>query len=66
MSTWFFLDRVNKQDADFQDELVLREFNRYQGLLNTYLKLRKSMAMPNEVSMDSQSSSEKGSRDETK
>lgn len=66
MATWFFLDRVNKKDADFQDELVLRELNRYQGLLNTYLKLRKSMAVPNEILMDSPSPSEEGSHDETK
>jgi hypothetical protein len=43
MSTWFFLDRVNKQDADFQDELVLREMNRYQNLLQVYLKYQKSI-----------------------
>jgi len=41
MATWFFLDRVGRRDSDYQDDLVIKELNRYKTLLDTFMKFRK-------------------------
>lgn len=42
MSTWFFLERRDQRESDFQDELIIKEHNRYQATLNQLLKYRKA------------------------
>lgn len=41
MSTWFFLQRRDKRESDYQDDLVIKELNRFKSLLDSFLKLRK-------------------------
>ncbi len=47
MASWFFLDRVGRRDSDYQDDMVVKELNRYKSLLDTFLKLRKSLIEQN-------------------
>ena len=47
MASWFFLDRVGRRDSDYQDDMVVKELNRYKSLLDTFLKLRKSFVEQN-------------------
>ncbi len=47
MASWFFLDRMGKKDSDYQDDMVVKELNRYKSLLDTFLKLRKSLIEQN-------------------
>jgi hypothetical protein len=42
MASWFFLDRVGRKDSDYQDDLVVKELNRYKSLLDTFIKFRKA------------------------
>jgi hypothetical protein len=42
MSAWFFLQRRDQRESDFQDELIIKEHNRYQATLNQLLKYRKA------------------------
>lgn len=42
MSAWFFLERRDQRESDFQDELVVKEHNRYQATLNQLMKYRKA------------------------
>lgn len=42
MSAWFFLERRDQRESDFQDELIIKEHNRYQATLNQLLKYRKA------------------------
>lgn len=42
MASWFFLDRLGKNESDYQDDLVIKELNRYKTLLDTFMKFRKS------------------------
>ena len=42
MASWFFLDRVGRRDSDYQDDLVVKELNRYKSLLDTFMKFRKA------------------------
>ncbi len=41
-SSWYFLDRLGKKESDYQDDLVIKELNRYRSLLHDYMKFRKS------------------------
>ncbi len=41
MATWFFLDRVSQRNSDYQDDLVIKELNRYKSLLDGLMKFRK-------------------------
>ena len=41
MSTWFFLQRRDQRESDYQDDLVIKELNRFKSLLDSFLKLRK-------------------------
>jgi len=68
MASWFFLDRTNKKDADYQDEMVLRELNRYQNLLQLYLKYQKGMEgrLPSAVVKKTSDTECIGSKNETK
>ena len=40
MSAWFFLHRRNQRESDYQDDLVVKELNRFKSLLDSFLKLR--------------------------
>jgi len=42
MASWFFLDRMGRKESDYQDDLVVKELNRYRSLLDTFMKFRKS------------------------
>lgn len=42
MASWFFLDRVSAKDSDYQDDMVIKELNRYKSLLDTFMKFRKT------------------------
>lgn len=42
MATWFFLQRIEKRESDYQDELVNKELNRYRSLLESFMKYRKN------------------------
>lgn len=44
MSVWFFLQRRDQREQDFQDENVIKELNRYQATFNQLLKYRKMQA----------------------
>ena len=41
MSAWFFLQRRDQREQDFQDENVIKELNRYQATFSQLLKYRK-------------------------
>lgn len=41
-SSWYFLDRLGKKESDYQDDLVIKELNRYRSLLQDYMRFRKS------------------------
>ncbi len=41
MSAWFFLQRREQRESDIQDELLIKEVNRYQNLLSQFMKYRK-------------------------
>lgn len=41
-SSWYFLDRMNRKESDYQDDLVIKELNRYRSLLHDFMKFRKS------------------------
>jgi hypothetical protein len=41
MASWFFLDRIGRKESDYQDELVIKELNRYKSLLDGFMKFRK-------------------------
>ena len=57
MSAWFFLQRRDQRESDFQDELIIKEHNRYQATLNQLLKYRKAR-------LDSTLTQEPNSKDE--
>ncbi len=38
---------MGKKDSDYQDDMVVKELNRYKSLLDTFLKLRKSLIEQN-------------------
>lgn len=42
MATWFFLGRISQKNSDYQDDLVIKELNRYKSLLETFMKFRKN------------------------
>lgn len=42
ISSWYFLDRLKVKDSDYQDDLLIKELNRYRSLLHDYMKFRKS------------------------
>jgi hypothetical protein len=44
ISSWYFLDRVGRKESDYQDDMVIKELNRYRSLLQDYMKFRKSQA----------------------
>lgn len=44
MSAWFFLERRDQREHDFQDEHVIKELNRYQNLLGQLMRYRKAKA----------------------
>lgn len=41
-ASWYFLDRMGKKDSDYQDDMVIKELNRYRSLLEGFMKFRKS------------------------
>lgn len=43
LASWFFIDRYMQKEADYQDEQVAKEMNRYQSYLSQLLKYRKTM-----------------------
>jgi len=44
LSAWFFLQRRDQREQDFQDENVMKELNRYQATFNQLMKYRKMQA----------------------
>lgn len=42
LATWFFLQRIDKREGDYQDESVNKELNRYRSLLDSLMKYRKN------------------------
>lgn len=42
IASWFFVQRADKRESDFQDDLVNKELNRYRTLLDTLMKYRKN------------------------
>jgi hypothetical protein len=61
MASWFFLDRMGRRDSDFQDDMVIKELNRYKSLLDTFMKFRKSQIEQNSVDVQDDQSSKKPS-----
>lgn len=43
MSAWFFLHRRDQHESDYQDDLVIKELNRFKSLLDSFLKLRRHL-----------------------
>jgi hypothetical protein len=43
LASWFFLNRIGKKYIDYQDDMVVKELNRYKSLFDKFLKLRKSL-----------------------
>lgn len=41
MSSWFFLQRIERRESDLQDEMVLKEIQRYQSYLTQLMNYRK-------------------------
>ena len=41
-SSWYFLDRMKVKDSDYQDDMLIKELNRYRSLLHDFMKFRKS------------------------
>jgi hypothetical protein len=54
MSSWFFLQRRDQRDHDFQDEQVIKELNRYQATLTQLLKYRKVQFEGSDKRLDSE------------
>ena len=42
IASWYFLDRMGRKDSDYQDDMVIKELNRYRSLLEGFMKFRKS------------------------
>jgi hypothetical protein len=42
MSSWFFLQRMERRESDLQDEMVIKEIQRYQACLTQLLSYRKA------------------------
>ena len=42
MASWYFLQRREQRESDFQDDLLIKEVNRYQNLLGQFIKYRKA------------------------
>lgn len=42
MSSWFFLQRMERRESDLQDEMVIKEMQRYQVCLTQLLSYRKA------------------------
>lgn len=42
ISSWFFLDGLKAKESDCQDNLLIKELNRYRSLLQDYMRFRKS------------------------
>ncbi len=42
MASWFFLQRREQRESDIQDDLLIKEVNRYQNLLGQFMKYRKA------------------------
>lgn len=42
MATWFFLGRISQKNSDYQDDLVIKELNRFKSLLDTFMKFQKN------------------------
>lgn len=52
MSSWFFLQRIERRESDLQDEMVIKEIARYQSHLTqliNYRKARRSAVLSNAV-----------------
>ncbi len=41
MASWFFIERYDKSEADYHDDLIVKEINRFQSLLTQFQKCRK-------------------------
>jgi hypothetical protein len=48
MASWFFIERYDKRESDYHDDLIVKEINRFQSLLAQFQKYRK-------VKLDAQS-----------
>lgn len=64
MASWFFLDRMGRRDSDFQDDMVIKELNRYKSLLDTFMKFRKSQIEQNSLDVQDDQSSKEIQRNE--
>ena len=42
MSTWFFLERIDRRESNLQDEMVIKEIQGYQSCLMKLLHYRKA------------------------
>ena len=49
MSSWFFLERMERRESDLQDEMVIKEIQRYQACLTQLLNYRKARLAALEV-----------------
>jgi hypothetical protein len=41
MASWFFIERYDKRETDYHDDLIVKEINRFQSLLAQFQKYRK-------------------------
>jgi len=41
MPSWFFLQRIERRESDLQDEMVIKEIQRYQSYLTQLMNYRK-------------------------
>lgn len=64
MASWFFLDRVGRRDGDYQDDLVVKELNRYKSLLDTFMKFRKAHIEQHSYSAQEDQKGNEGQRNE--
>lgn len=65
MSVWFFIQRREQRESDFQDELLNKEINRYQNLLGQFMKYRKTR-VEHETLQPTPSLAQEAEKNETK
>lgn len=51
MASWYFIQKREQQLSDAQDELVIKELNRFQNSLASFLKYRRSRIEQSELSV---------------
>jgi hypothetical protein len=64
MASWFFLDRMGRKESDYQDDLVVKELNRYKSSLDTFMRFRKSQVEQAESTLKIEQNSKSIKRNE--